>query len=377
MTKPRILLLSGYDAKSHATWRLRLQEFFPDWHWTVLSMPPRHFAWRIRSNAMQWATQEAGTLNQSFDLLLATSMVDLASLRGLVPALAKTPTLLYFHENQFAYPEGRQRNNNLEPLLVPIYASLSANKIAFNTKFNLDTFNKGVRSLSRTLPEPLPAELFAKIDQAELLPVPLAVTQTERVTGSDPELLEIVWNHRWEYDKGPELLLSLIRLCQRAQLRFRFHIVGQQFREQPRPFTEIEKLLSTIADETGIERGAFGYLENEADYLALLGSSDVVLSTALHDFQGLAIQEACVLGCRPLVPDALAYPEYLPAEALYPLSPEPEQTAQGVLNRLQLYSQQKRNGESQELINLSDYQAPKIKTRYAKVFAELLMGSVT
>ncbi|MCG8413039.1 MAG: DUF3524 domain-containing protein [Pseudomonadales bacterium] len=372
MTKPRVLLLSGYDARSHAIWRLRLQALFPAWRWTVLSLPPRHFTWRIRSNAMQWATQEAGTLNQSYDLVLATSMVDLASLRGLIPALSKIPTLLYFHENQFAYPEGRQRNSNLEPVLVPIYAALSADRIAFNTKFNRDTFGQGVRSLSKSLPEPLPAELFLKIEQAALLPVPLPVVIAEQDTDSTSDILEIVWNHRWEYDKGPGLLLSIIRLCQQAKLRFRFHIVGQQFRERPEPFTEIESLLSVLATDTGVERGAFGYLEDESEYLALLGSADVVLSTALHDFQGLAIQEACLQGCRPLAPDALAYPEYLPADSLYPLSQEPEQTAQRILDKLQRYAQQKKAGENQKPIDLSDYQTPKITARYAKVFEELL-----
>ena len=36
----------------------------------------------------------------------------------------------------------------------------------------------------------------------------------------------------------------------------------------------------------------------------------MVLSTALHDFQGLAILEACALCCTPLVPDRLVYPDY-------------------------------------------------------------------
>src|SRR5690606_25287589 len=41
----------------------------------------------------------------------------------------------------------------------------------------------------------------------------------------------------------------------------------------------------------------------------LLGQSDAVLSTAIHDFQGLAILEGAALGCRPVVPDRLAYQE--------------------------------------------------------------------
>ncbi|MFT7132051.1 MAG: hypothetical protein ACI81O_000759 [Cyclobacteriaceae bacterium] len=49
-----------------------------------------------------------------------------------------------------------------------------------------------------------------------------------------------------------------------------------------------------------------------ADYLALLGRSHVVLSTAIHEFPGVAVLEAVAVGCLPVVPDALAY-QSLPA----------------------------------------------------------------
>ena len=105
MKKPlmnyRILLLSAYDAMSHKMWRGRLLEMFPEHTWTQLVLPPRHFNWRIRGNSLQWALNEKDLLNQDYDLLIATSMVDLASLRGFIPSIAQLPTLLYFHENQF------------------------------------------------------------------------------------------------------------------------------------------------------------------------------------------------------------------------------------------------------------------------------------
>ena len=44
---------------------------------------------------------------------------------------------------------------------------------------------------------------------------------------------------------------------------------------------------------------------------------DFVLSTADQEFQGLAIQEAMLSGCIPVVPDALSYPEYIPVECRY------------------------------------------------------------
>jgi hypothetical protein len=46
----RVLLLSPYDAHSHRRWRKGLVAAFPDWQWTVLTLPPRFFLWRVRGN---------------------------------------------------------------------------------------------------------------------------------------------------------------------------------------------------------------------------------------------------------------------------------------------------------------------------------------
>ena len=95
----RILLLSAYDAQSHKYWREALVDEFPEHHWTQLVLPGRYFSWRIRGNSMQWALGAKATLDQPYDLVLATSMVDLASLKGFVANLANIPSILYFHEN--------------------------------------------------------------------------------------------------------------------------------------------------------------------------------------------------------------------------------------------------------------------------------------
>jgi len=51
----KILLLSAYDAASHRHWREMLVTGFPEHDWTVLTLPPRHFNWRMRGNALSWA----------------------------------------------------------------------------------------------------------------------------------------------------------------------------------------------------------------------------------------------------------------------------------------------------------------------------------
>lgn len=123
---------------------------------------------------MQWASTEDACSAGDYNLVLATLLVSLASLRGLIPKLATVPTLLYFHDNQLACPGERKRHDNIEAPIVPLFAALCADAVVFNSAFNRDICREGVRQLAKRLPEGLPAKLFTKLNSAEVLPVPLA-----------------------------------------------------------------------------------------------------------------------------------------------------------------------------------------------------------
>ena len=61
----------------------------------------------------------------------------------------------------------------------------------------------------------------------------------------------------------------------------------------------------------------WGYLESKESYHNLLEQADIVVSTAVHEFQGLALLEGIAKGCMPIAPNRLAYPEYVPQHQLY------------------------------------------------------------
>lgn len=329
----RILLLSAYDAVSHQHWRRALYELFPDAHWNTLSLPARHFSWRVRGNSLSWAFNHRQELTDNYELLIATSLTDLSALRGFVPQLASIPTLVYFHENQFAYPDNAkqteyQPQNLLNMQLTSIYTALCADRIAFNSDWNRRSFLDGARRLLARLPDHVPRGLIDHIEHHSLvLPVPLpdslfpqqtsvqsSRTRPKRRTDG---VINIVWNHRHEYDKGPGLLLAIVQELTNRDFRFRLHLLGQRFRHQPADFKTLRGVLAEYYARQEIEPGIDKHIEDRHQYLHLLSDCDFVLSTAQHDFQGLSVLEACAAGCMPIVPDALAYPEYFPSYCRY------------------------------------------------------------
>lgn len=321
----RILLLSAYHAASHQQWCEGLITHFSQHDWTLLSLPPRYFNWRIRGNSFTWAFTEQDTLSKPYDLLIATSMVDLSSLRGMAPSLTQIPTLVYFHENQFFYPISKQKqnidqkninNSQVEAQLTSLYSALCADQVLFNTAFNRDTFLQGVSQLIKKLPDGIPDNILELLEEkSDVLPVPISVSANKHVQQSkniNSDKFTIVWNHRWEYDKGPDRLLSALQLLDK-HLPLHFHIVGQQFRQAPQEFDEIKSLLK---DNKWL--GKWSFIEDREEYLEILSDADAVLSTAIHDFQGIAVLEAAYLGCTPIVPNRLAYPELFGEEYCYP-----------------------------------------------------------
>lgn len=285
---------------------------FPEWNWTVLAMPPRHFSWRIRGNALHFA-DSLSKLDTKFDLVLASSMVDFSTLLALRPELATVRSLLYFHENQLAYPLSDKQHRSLEPAMVNIYAAMASSRVIFNSEFNRVTFLDGLRALLGKFPDCVPRGIVDSIqEKSEVLPVPLDDSLFEH-EGNDVDCGEnsIVWNHRWEYDKSPERLLAFLQALP-DDFELAVHVLGQSFKNSPKCMADIKARLTA----TG-RLGRWGFVKSRDEYLAILKRSKYVLSTALHDFQGLSILEATALGCLPVVPDRLAYREFIPERYRY------------------------------------------------------------
>jgi len=380
LNKParKALLLSAYDAISHRLWRQSLLTMFPDIDWTVLTLPPRNFAWRIRGNSLSWAFNHRRLLTDNYDFLVVTSMVDLSALRGFVPELARLPTLVYCHENQFAYPIGEQQFVSVEPQILNLYTALCADRLVFNSEWNRQSFLSGARKLLKKMPDHVPANLLERLQHAQVLAVPMADELFDNTADGDsrePEILNIIWNHRWEYDKGPALLLAIVDALIAADVSFRLHLLGERFRRSPAQFIEISAKLARYYQHVNIVPGHCGYLPERRDYVALLRAADVVLSTADHDFQGLALLEGIACGCTPLAPARLVYPEYLSADFLYSASADNTLAAASALTALQTLAAAKLATVPLPRAEIAQFRQSQLTDRYEALFCELLASA--
>jgi len=361
--KKKILLLSGYDAASHKYWRGLLAQHLNDFDWTQLALPDRHFYWRVRGNSMGFAFNHTDVLSQNYDLLIVTSMVDLSSLRGFCPSLANIPTIVYFHENQFAYPVSDAKQNLINVQLTSIYSALCADKVIFNSEYNKTTFLVGCSALLKRLPDEVPSGLSEQIEtKSEVLAVPIHsdVTAYASNTKLDNAIPHILWNHRWEYDKQPEVFFNALSKLKKTGFEFKLHILGQSFRNQPDCF---EQAKLEFEDEII----NYGYQTRE-QYLKIVAGSDIVISSTLHDFQGLSLQEAISLDCIPIAPDRVAYPEYIPKQYLYAVSDDIDVESENLFVKLKDVI----NSKGFIAPNLEQYSTKQLIPKYLKSFKQLL-----
>ena len=267
----------------------------------------------MRGGAVALA-ERAARLEDEFDVLFASDMVSLAELAALLPAsLRALPRALYFHENQLTYPARFESERDYQFGFTNITSALAAEHVVFNSDFHRREFLGALPAFLRRMPdcEPPPGEIARRIEAKSVVVHPGIdvedIPAPDRAGRDGP--LAILWNHRWEFDKQPEAFFAALEKLAVRGADFRVLVCGESFREVPEVFARARAALGARAEH-------FGFVASRAAYLVLLARADIVVSTAAHEFFGIAVLEACAAGCMPLLPARLSYPELVP-EALH------------------------------------------------------------
>ena len=313
----RILYLEPFDGGSHAAFGAALARHVAA-EWTVLTLPGRHWKWRMRGSALWFVERHAAALAEPHDVLLCSSYLPLADLLALAPHLARLPKVVWFHENQWAYPVREERERDRHFGFTQLVSAAAADLCLFNSEFNRSSFLAGCERAIRAMPDARPQRGVAALEErCEVFPMPVELPgvtaeQLVDVPAGEPRQRGpcILWNHRWEHDKDPETFFRALDELARRRRPFRVVVAGQRYATLPEVFEVARARL-------GARVVHFGFEPERARYVDLLLGAQIAVSTARHEFFGTAVLEAVHCGACPLVPDALAYPEIVPARHRY------------------------------------------------------------
>jgi len=273
------------------------------------------------------------------DVIFATSLISMGDLIALLPPDLRTlPTVLYMHENQVAYPVrtemGAGGERDLHFPVTNLMSMLAADVVLWNSRWNLDSFCSGIGEVLAHCGDGMLGESVSTIRNRSDVAWP--PVEDPGVKSPGKEVLHnapvVVWPHRWEHDKGPEELLELARDARAGGVSLKWILLGECRGEVPGG-------ISAFLDEFEADVIHAGYIENRSDYLGMLSRADWVLSTARHEFFGLAVAESIFAGCLPWLPERLSYPEITPTSAhgISPMKPpaDPRAILEACRNHLQ------------------------------------------
>ncbi len=270
--------------------------------------------WRMRGAAITFARmlREHPELCTA-DLIVATDMLDLATFLGLMrDLLAHTPVAVYMHENQLTYPLPPGRKLDLTFPWINYTSALAADAIFFNSEFHRGAFLQALPGLPGRFHDYREhAELATITHKTEVLYPGLELgpfdLESDAPVRQSTGIPTILWNSRWEYDKAPEAFFAALQQLEQRQIEFRVIVAGEHIDPQEPHFVAAREWLAPRCLW-------WGYAPDAAAYRALLQQADIVISTAVQEFFGIAILEAMAAGCVPVLPRRLSYPEIIPTE---------------------------------------------------------------
>jgi glycosyltransferase involved in cell wall biosynthesis len=270
----------------------------------LIEMPGENFRWRMLGAALYMADRIPSL--DTYDGVIVTDLFNLADFKALTGPKCP-PVMVYFHENQLTYPQPGKDRSALMLGMINITTALAADMVLFNSAIHRNAFLTAVPEFLNRANDFKPQGIAEKIRQKSHVRYPgITLTQVmesdlQKQTG--PPL--IIWNHRWGFDKNHQMFFKVLETLQEQDFDFRLALMGENFGMIPDEFVQAQKIFED-------KIVAFGYVSSRAEYINWLKQGSIVISTAIQENFGMSVIEAMIMGCIPLLPNRLSYPEILP-----------------------------------------------------------------
>jgi len=303
----RILALEPYAAVSHQTFLDGLEEYSSH-RWTRIELPGHHWKWRMRTSSLILSPEIVSRWQEGeqWDLIFASEYLNLAELISLLPVpLKELPTVTFFHENQLTFPLQGDERRDVHFTLTHVHSILASRSSWFNSAYHRNQFLQALPAVLDQVPGLDTSSVLREVRASSRVMYLGTAVEIGNVPPCRGQIPIVLWPHRWEYDKDPELMVDTVLALREEGLNFRLRLLGPRSSAgQP----GIEKISRAFGDDLE----APGFLPDRNEYIAAISGCDIVLSTARHEFFGIAVLEGLRRGAMPVLPSDLAYRELLP-----------------------------------------------------------------
>ena len=274
----------------------------------LLTLPARFWKWRMRGAALYFFEKIESI--ERYDGLITCDLMSVSDLKALLGP-ACPPILVYFHENQLTYPLAPGEAIDFQFGFTDITTALVADRILFNSHTHFEAFFSRLSGFINMMPEFRPKWVIEEIrKKADVLypgcqlPGVREECSMAGINGTPPL---VIWNHRWEFDKGPkDFFLALDMVLERG-LDFRLALLGENFQAVPKEFIRARQRYGDRIEQ-------YGHVESKEAYFDWLKKGEIVISTAQQENFGISTVEAVYFGCFPILPHRLSYPEIIPEQ---------------------------------------------------------------
>jgi len=306
----KILLIEPYYTGSHKKWANDYRRL-SNHNVKILSLKGQFWKWRMHGGAVTLA-DKFNKINWKPNLIIATDMLDFTTFLSLTRKKTyNIPAIIYFHENQISYPWSPndidvKKNRDSHYGFINYSSALSSDHILFNSNYHMNTFMNELNPFLKNFPDHNELDSINIIKRkSKTLHLGLDLKRFDLKKNKKNEKPSILWNHRWEYDKNPELFFSILEKVKNEGYKFNLIVIGENFSQSPKIFDRAKK---DFKDELI----HWGYAKTFELYAELLWRADILPVTSNQEFFGISVMEAIYCGNWPILPNRLTYPELLP-----------------------------------------------------------------